>query len=186
VFIRTDSAGKLDSSWGTNGVVTGKVLDGVTESYAVTLQGDNYVSAGYGRGADNTEKVDMVVDRWTARGELDKSFGTDGAARLDLAKEDDRARNVVALTDGRILAVGSGKMNATNVDSMIVLWSKDGRLNPDFGTKGYILSDLGGPADSWYGVAVSPDGKSAIIVGYKGTDANSGGNDDAVIAKVNL
>jgi len=186
VLVRTSASGQLDSDFGTNGVATAKLLDGVAESYAVAVQGDSYISAGYGRGADTAEKVDMIVDRWTASGQWDKTFGTEGVGRLDLAKEDDRARNVTVLSDGRILAVGSGKMNATNVDSMIVLWTKDGKTNPEFGTNGYILSDLGGPADAWFGVAVSPDGKYAIATGYKGTDANSGGNDDAVIAKITL
>ena len=36
--------------------------------------------------------------------------------RIDIAKEDDRARNVTVLPDGRILAVGSGKKTAANID----------------------------------------------------------------------
>ena len=186
VIIRTSASGQADTAFGTNGIATAKVLPGVTESYAIGFQGDAYVLGGYGRGADNTEKVDMIVYRFTASGQWDKTFGTDGVGRLDLAKEDDRARNVTVLADGRVLAVGSGKMNATNIDSMIVLWTKDGKINPEFGKSGNILSDLGGPADAWFGVAVSPDGKFAIAAGYKGTDANSGGNDDAVLAKITL
>ena len=77
-------------------------------------------------------------------------------------------------------------MDATNVNAMIFLASKDGKPEAGFGTSGYILSDLGGPADAWYGVAVSPDKKTAIVVGYKGVDATSGGNDDAVIARITL
>ena len=186
VLIRTSATGQLDSSFGTNGVATAKVLGGVAESYAVGFQGDSYISAGYGRGADTAEKVDMIVDRWNAKGEWDKAFGSEGLGKLDLAKEDDRARNVTVLADGRILAIGSGKLTATNVDSMVVLWTKEGKIDPAFGTNGYILSDLGGPADAWYGVAISPDGKTALIAGYKGTSADSGGNDDAVIARITL
>ena len=186
VLIRASATGQLDAGFGSGGVATAKVLGGVAESYAVALQGDAVVSAGYGRGADSTEKVDMILDRWTPGGQWDRAFGAEGLARLDLAREDDRARSVAVTPDGRILAVGSGKLNATNVDSMVALWSKDGKLNTNFGTDGYILSDLGGPADAWFGVAVSPDGKFAIAAGYKGTDASSGGNDDAVLAKIKL
>ena len=46
------------------------------------------------------------------------------------------------------------------------------------------VSDLGGPADAWYGVTLSSDKKFVILAGYKGTDATSGGNDDAVTAKI--
>ena len=168
ILFRTSATGQLDTAFGEGGIAYGQVLPGVTESYAASVQGDKYISAGYGRGSDNTEKVDLIVDRWNANGTLDTTFGTNGYTRLDLAKEDDRARNVVALA------------------AMIVLMSKDGELEAGFGTGGYILSDLGGPADSWYGLSVSPDGAFAIVAGYKGVDANSGGNDDAVLARIKL
>jgi uncharacterized delta-60 repeat protein len=186
VIIRATAAGVLDHAFGNGGVATAKVLPGVAESYAVAIQGDSYVTAGYGRGADAGEKVDLIASRFKADGSWDKSFGSEGVTRVDLAKEDDRARNVIALPDGRILAVGSGKMNATNVDSMVVLLGKDGAPDSSFGTSGYVLSDLGGPADAWYGVALSPDKKSVIVAGYKGVDATSGGNDDAVLTRINL
>ncbi len=186
ILIRTSAAGVLDASFGDKGIATAKVLDGVAESYAVALQGDAYISAGYGRGADTAEKVDMTAGRFSATGVWDKAFGASGVARLDLAKEDDRSRDVATLADGRILTVGSGKMTATNIDAMVALWSKDGRIVTEFGTSGYVLSDLGGPADAWFGVAVSPDKKFAIVAGYKGTDATSGGNDDAVLGRINF
>ena len=66
------------------------------------------------------------------------------------------------------------------------LMDEDGGAIADFGDGGHILSDLGGPADAWYGVAVSPDGAYAIVAGYKGVAADSGGNDDAVIARIRL
>lgn len=182
VLIKFTAAGVLDNTWGEGGVATAKVLPGVGESYAVYPQGDSLISAGYGRGADATEKVDMIVDRWTKDGTWDTSFGNEGVARLDLAKEDDRGRNVIVLPDQRILVVGSGKKDAANVDGLIALFGKDGKLESSFGTAGSVLTDFGGPSDSWYGVALSPDKKSAIVVGYKG--AGDSGNDDAVIAKV--
>jgi hypothetical protein len=49
-----------------------------------------------------------------------------------------------------------------------------------------LISDLGGPADAWYGVTVAADKKSIIIAGYKGTDASSSGNDDAIVARILL
>lgn len=186
VIIRATAAGVLDQTFGSGGVATAKVLPGVAESYAVAIQGDNYVTTGYGRGADAGEKVDLIVSRFKADGSWDKSFGSEGVMRLDLTKDDDRGRNIIALPDGRLLVVGSGKMNATNVDGIVVMLTKDGALDTSFGTSGYVLSDLGGPADSWYGVALSPDKKSVIVAGYKGTDATSGGNDDAVLTRINL
>ena len=183
-LIRLTAAGQLDTSFGTNGVATHQVLPGVAESYAVQLQGSNYILAGYGRGADATEKVDMIVYRFDATGKWDQTFGTAGVTRIDIAKEDDRSRTVIVLPDERILGVGSGKKDAVNVDAMAALFDKNGAPVTDFGTNGQIISDLGGPADAWFGVTLSSDKKAVILAGYKGTDATSGGNDDAVTAKI--
>jgi uncharacterized delta-60 repeat protein len=184
VLIRLSAAGALDTTFGKNGVATTKILPGVAESYAVDLQGDSYVSVGYGRGADTAEKVDLIVERYKPDGSLDRSFGKDGLTRVDIAKDDDRARNLAVLPDGRVLAVGSGKKTPLNVDAMLVLLERDGAPVAGFGEGGALISDLGGTADAWYGVALSPDKKHVYVVGYKGTDGS--GNDDAVVARLKL
>ena len=182
VLIRFSGSGELDAAFGTGGLTTAAVLPGVAEAYAVGAQGDSYISAGYGRGADDTEKVDMIIKRWGADGAWDQSFGTEGVVRLDLAGQDDRARNVVVLSDNRIVAVGSGKLDADNIDAMVYVLNEDG-TPADFGEDGHILLDLGGPSDAWYGVTVLNDG-SIVVVGYKGVASDSGQNDDAVIGRL--
>jgi uncharacterized delta-60 repeat protein len=186
VLIRASATGVLDTTFGKGGVATAKVLDGVTEAYGASLQDGNYVLAGYGRGADTAEKVDLVVYRFTGSGTFDTTFGTSGVTRIDIAKDDDRARNVTVLPDGRILAVGSGKRTGTDIDGMLVLLDKNGARVSTFGENAALIKDLGGPADAFYGVSLSPDKKYVYIAGYKGTDATSGGNDDSVVARIQL
>jgi uncharacterized delta-60 repeat protein len=186
VVIKTTAGGTLDTTFGEGGIANHVVLPGVTESYNLSQQGEDYILAGYGRGADANEKVDLVVYRFTAAGELDTTFGTSGVTRLDLAKEDDRARNVMVLPDGRILAIGSGKLTADNVDAMAVLLEADGQLVSTFGDGGHALTDLGGPSDAFYGVTLAEDGKSVLIAGYKGVAADGGQNDDAALARIAL
>lgn len=186
VVFRVNPDGSPDAGFGSNGVANHKILGGVAESYEVAQQGSNYILAGYGRGEDANEKVDLIVYRFTDRGQHDRSFGTNGLTRVDIADEDDRGRDVAVLPDGRILVVGSGKPSATNVNGMMVLLTANGARVADFGDNGALLTDIGGPADSWYGIALTPDKKHAIVVGYKGTDATSGGNDDAAVARVIL
>jgi uncharacterized delta-60 repeat protein len=186
VIIRASAAGVLDATFGNGGVATAKVLPGVAESYNVQRQGDDYILAGYGRGADANEKVDLISMRFTADGKWDETYGTAGVTRVDVAKEDDRARNVLVLPDDRVLVVGSGKSTADNVDAMVVLLDEDGKPVTTFGESGRVQTDLGGPADAWYGVTLSSDGSSVMVVGYKGVDAASGSNDDAAIARLHL
>ena len=189
VIIRTTPDGKVDSGFGQNGVATAAVLPGgVAESYAVALQGEKFVMAGYGHGADPEEKVDLISYRFNADGSWDKTYGTDGLTRIDVAKDADRARNLILLPDGRTLAVGSGSPAAGLVDAMVVLLDQNGKPVPTFGTDGRVVSDLGGPGDAWFGVTVAPDAKSVMIVGYRGADpkAADGTKDDAVIARIKL
>jgi uncharacterized delta-60 repeat protein len=187
VLIRTTAQGQLDSTFGKEGVATAKVLPGVAESYTVALQGQNYVLAGYGRGEDANEKVDLIVYRFLANGTHDTAFGANGVTRVDIAKEDDRARNLAVLPDGRLLAVGSGKRDPVNVNGMVTMLGKDGAVDTTVGQGGNIMSDLGGPNDSWYGLAMTPDKSAVIVAGYMGADlSGNAGTDEAVIMKIKI
>ncbi len=186
VLIRLSPDGVLDETFGTAGVANHAVLPGVAESYQFGLQGDDYVLAGYGRGEDSEEKVDLIVYRFLADGSWDSSFGTEGVTRIDLAGEDDRARNLTMLPDGNILVVGSGKLDAANIDGLLVLLDPDGAPVESFGDGGHLLVDLGGPADAFFGVMVSTDESTAIVAGFKGADPQGTDNDDAVLAKLPL
>ena len=113
-------------------------------------------------GPTDEEKVDMLAARFTSDGARDKTFGTNGLVRIDIAGEDDRGRDLVVLADGRILIAGSGKPDATNINAMLVLLDEDGALDATFGTGGILQVDLGGPSDAFFGVALTPDGKNAM------------------------
>ena len=188
VLIRLSAGGVLDASFGDKGVATDTVLAGVTEAYNVTRHGGDYVAAGYGRGADTNEKVDLIAYRFHGNGKRDTQFGeTDGFTRVNIADDDDRARNVIALPDGRLIAVGSGKYNATSIDGMVTMLGKDGAVDTTVGQGGNIFSDLGGPNDSWYGVALTPDKSAVIVAGFMGADVSgNAGVDEAVVIKIKI
>ena len=186
VLIKTDGAGVLDPAFGQGGVASHTVLPGVAESYQVAQQGDAYVMAGYGRGADSAEKVDLVAYRFTAAGELDTSFGSDGVFRLDLAGQDDRARNLTILPDGRIMVVGSGKTTADAIDGLVVVLDADGALDTAFGDGGHLLVDLGQTADGIFGVTVSADGSAAWLAGFSGGTPDTDEHDDSVLLRMSL
>jgi uncharacterized delta-60 repeat protein len=188
VLIRLSAGGVLDASFGDRGVATDTILPGVTEAYSVTRHGGDYVAAGYGRGADASEKVDLVAYRFHGNGKRDLQFGaTDGFTRVNIADDDDRARTIMALPDGRLIAAGSGKYNATNIDAMLVLMSADGKLISDFGDGGKLLTDIGGPNDSWYGLALTPDNSAVIVAGFMGADlSGNAGSDEAVIVRIKI
>jgi len=180
LLVKLDGDGKLVTGFGEGGVAHPVLLPNAAEAYDVEAQGDALITVGYGKDAAS-DTVDLVSPRFTADGALDDSYGEAGLLRVDVAAEDDRGRDLAVLPDGRLLFVGSGKLSADDVDAMLVLASKDGVPDAAFGSGGAQLFDLGGVADTFYGVAVSPDKKSVIVVGYRGGDAKQGEDDAAVL-----
>ena len=179
VLFRLTTTGALDPSFGEGGIAVRPFLGAVTEAYSVTQAGGRLVTTGYGK--DTAEaKVDLVANGFTLDGAVDRAFGANGLTRVDVAGEDDRGRNLVSLPDGRTIVVGSGK-NASNIDGMVVRLTADGALDPTYGQGGRRLFDIGGPNDSFFGVALSPDGSRAAAVGYLGRETGTADKDDAAV-----
>jgi uncharacterized delta-60 repeat protein len=180
VLFRLTAAGVLDPTFGEGGIWAKPVLGNVAEAYSVVMAGNRLVTTGYGK--DTAEaKVDLIANGFTSDGALDPTFGAAGLARVDVAAEDDRGRNLVALPDGRTILVGSGKPDASNLDGMVVRLTATGAPDPVYGPTGRKLFDMGGPNDSFYGVALSPDGSRVAVVGYLGRDTSGSAKDDGAV-----
>ncbi len=182
--IRYLSNGDLDPSFGTGGIATAPLLgDGarVAEAYDIGIQANKYVIAGYG-GDTTTAKVDLIAARFDSKGEWDTSFGDNGLVRVDIAGDDDRARDLVVLPNGRVLMAGSGKPSSTDINGMMVMLTRHGKLDGSFGRGGILMVDLGGPNDSFFGVALAPNKKKAFVSGWRGESPASG--DNARVARV--
>lgn len=190
VFVRTDLDGQLDPTFGEGGVAANFVpgLTTTAESYTLDRQADGkYVSTGYGRNS-SSEQIDMILTRYLPNGELDSTFGTQGARRInvhDVTPGDDRGRNLVVAPDDTIFAVGSARSASTNTDALIVRVAQNGK-NPmgTWGTQGILTSDLGGQADAWFGSDLSDDGEHIWVAGYRG--AGGGIDEDAAVARISL
>lgn len=182
VLIRLTSDGAFDETFGDAGIANHQVLDTVAEAYNVAFQGDDYVLSGYGRDA-TSETVDQVTYRFTADGDWDETFGEGGVARINIADQDDRGRNVTVLADGQILVVGSGKLDETNLDALVVLLDENGVPVAEFGDNGALLVDLGGDNDAFFGVTVV-DESSIYVAGFRGGATDTEEQDDAVLVRL--
>jgi uncharacterized delta-60 repeat protein len=175
VLMRLDEAGALDNSFGVKGVLSSAPLQpanptttewGTVEAYGVGRQSTGkYVTTGYGRAA-STGTVDLLSFRYTASGELDTSWGTNGSFILNVVGDNDRGRNMVVLPDDRVFMVGSGVPAAQNIDAMTVMLTPEGRLDTSFHPDGYQLHGFGRADEAFYGVAVSPAGDRVAAAGY--------------------
>jgi uncharacterized delta-60 repeat protein len=122
--------------------------------------------------------------RLTSAGVLDPTYGTNGVVRIDIGGFADNSRRLLVLPDSRILLVGGGRSTAADVDGVVVRLLPDGQPDPTFSTTGWKTYDLGGPADFFWSVALSPDGKTAAIAGLRGVGnmpMPATSNDDAAL-----
>ncbi len=186
VLFRLSPTGQLDSTFGKNGVVNEKLLPSIAEAYDVAFQGQNLVIAGYGK-VNAADTVDIISARFLPNGTWDKSYGTNGVTMIDLAGQDDRSRKLEVLPDGRVVIVGQGKPTATTQNGALVLLTANGQRDTTLNRNGVALFDFGGTTDALFGLALSADKKSAVLVGWKGVDtsaASTTNNDDARIVRI--
>lgn len=180
VLFKLTPAGQLDPSFGVNGVFNQIVLGSVTEAYGATIQGTNFVTAGYGRNS-MAESLDWISLRIGQNGTLDTTYGENGVAKVDVAGFNDNARHIVTLPDNRLLLVGGGRTSMENSDAMVGILTVDGKIDPTYGPKGYRLFDLAGTSDFFWAADISPDKKSVAIVGSSGFAAGMGDDDAAIL-----
>jgi uncharacterized delta-60 repeat protein len=88
-------------------------------------------------------------------GQLDPSFGNNGATTTDLTAGPDAAQAIVLQADGKIVTAG-----AANGDSFIARYTAAGQLDPTFGpnSTGTFIKDFGG-ADQFTSLVLQSDGK---------------------------
>lgn len=96
--------GTLDQSFGSNGKVTTKVLNGDSRAVSVSVLGDGKIlTAGEAEGIWNK---DFAIVRYRKDGSLDPSFNYDGISTKNMGSDDDEARAAVMQPNGRLVMVG--------------------------------------------------------------------------------
>lgn len=109
VLTRYDESGKLDRSFGKNGLVITHVSQDNGGAFALAIQGDGRIVVG-GFGQPIGKRPVGLLIRYLANGKIDKSFGAGGKVSfVPSAKSEAAVTDVAVLPSGKILA--SGGMN---------------------------------------------------------------------------
>jgi uncharacterized delta-60 repeat protein len=133
LLARYKANGRLDATFGGNGVVATRIL---TE---VAIQTDGkIVTTGYGS-----------VLRYNVNGTLDATFGGGGAVAAGIATD-----ALTIQTDGKIVAAG-GSDEGFGVARL----NADGALDSTFGGDGTVMTSFAGDFVRASGVAIQADGK---------------------------
>lgn len=167
---RYKSNGELDSTFGTNGLVSTSI--GLCYGYSVLIQSDEKIIAV----VDHDSSVhDFALFRYKPNGILDSSFGIDGIAKVAVG----RARSGTIQPDGKIIVCGYALNNSDNLyDFALARFKNNGELDSAFGINGIVTTDFGG--DDWaYSVALQLDEK-IVVSGYNFVNSVS---DNFAVAK---
>ena len=153
--VRYKSDGSLDTTFGSDGIVTTD-FGGSDYCSSITVQPDGKILlAGLGNGK-------FALARYNSGGSLDTSFDYDGKLATDLGRWNG-GYSVALQSDGKILVAGSN-----DGDFAVARYNSDGSLDTSFDYDGIVTTDLG----RWFGgcsVTVQADGK-ILVTGASGLD----------------
>lgn len=156
---RYDTDGKLDLSFGTNGVTTLDFDNRTDTANAVDLDyrdGAILVAGTTRFGPRAFRNEDFAVARLTAGGMPDASFSQDGKTMVDFTGRSDVASAVLPFPSGsdnkKLMVAGTVEQNPPGVpcnpncnhDFGFVRINGDGSLDPTFGVGGKLQTDFGG------------------------------------------
>ena len=101
---RLNTDGSFDTSYGTNGVATARIVDGSNYSNGMVLQADDKpILAGY---TIQQTTYNMAMVRFTTDGLLDTTFNDNGMVGFDLNDREDYGNAIALQADEKIILAG--------------------------------------------------------------------------------
>ena len=169
---RYSSNGRLDSSFGKDGLAKTQFSDGFDDAYAIALQSDGKIVLA-GTADLNRAKTPVAVARYNKDGSLDTSFGDEGKVTLKLLGSRSQANAVAIQPNGKIILAGWVLDEALDREVFAVAMLKsNGDLDTNFGSGGVVTNDLFGRGGEARDVLLQRDGK-IIVAGFAGFTRSS-------------
>lgn len=159
VIIRYNEDGSIDSTFGSNGIVSTPLAGAQLNAVKVQNDGKILVAGSF--------QNDFLVSRFTTDGQLDTAFGTNGIVITDYFKNivgssQDRINCINLQNDGKILVGGYAKYYS-DYPYAIARYNIDGSLDTSFGLGGKTIVNhdfnLASGYKEIYDLAVTPEGK---------------------------
>ncbi len=163
-------AGKLDATFGTNGlVIHGNAAGGnsndIGNAIAIDSNGKILVAGSSTKAANDTE---MVIWRYNANGTLDTSFGTNGQVIHGNAaggNSNDIGNAIAIDSNGKILVAGSSTKGTNDTEMVIWRYNANGTLDTSFGTNGQVIhGNASGGNSNDFGTSIAIDSNGQILV----------------------
>jgi uncharacterized delta-60 repeat protein len=164
-LLRYNSDGSLDTSFGSNGIVTTNINNS-NRGKAVIEQNDGKILVA----SDNN-----VLIRYNNDGSLDTSFGSNGSGISGNAPI--TINNAIQQSDGKIIVTGKTGTNSSDIG--LARYNNDGSLDTSFGDGGKVSTDFNGGNDVGNSLVIQKDGK-VVVAGTASKDATNQASDFAL------
>jgi uncharacterized delta-60 repeat protein len=183
------SAGSLDATFGTGGLVTTDVLGSdpdTAHAVSVTQPNGKIIVAGQS-GVARVAQLEFALARYNANGTLDASFGTGGHVFTLFPTFDANITGIVVQPDGKIVAAGyTASAGGGAVDVALARYNPDGSLDVNFGSGGTLTTSFSQPGlvvtSQANAVALQPDG-DIVVAGTANFNPGSGFKNSIIIAR---
>ncbi len=169
------SAGMLDPTFGSNGIVTTKFNNMPSSASEVVLQTDGkIITLGTVKLSDAQSK--KIITRYNNNGTVDNTYGVNGSTLIEV---ESFSGSKIALQPGGKLIVGGKSGEAFAV----VRYNNNGTLDTSFGTNG--MGVILGASDDYQSlgdIAIQPDGKIVVVGDTSGSQST---RTDLIFARFN-
>ncbi len=187
LVLRYDIDGKLDASFGANGVILyNSDADYIDRGSAVAIQLDGKILV-LANSHNGPDSFNIMLLRYEPDGSPDLAFGTNGIATyMGPSQGANDFGNALAIQpNGKIVVAGSTE-DGTQADLLVLRYNNDGTPDITFGLNGVVTYNHQANAQSQsndYGraVAIQPDGR-IIVVGNTNIDS---GTDQVLMVRFN-
>jgi uncharacterized delta-60 repeat protein len=172
LLARFNADGSLDTTFGTNGMVTTTFGDSTASGHDVVVQVDGKIlEVGVSGAGPYSELNDFALARFNADGTPDASFGSGGQLTTHFSGQFNTGTTASAAVlqgDGKVVVVGTYKNEGTPHEFALARYGTDGSLDPTFGSGGKVTTSIGSGDAIGAAVALQADGK-ILVSGYSTT-----------------
>jgi len=159
------TAGNLDPTFGTGGIVRTDFAGNIDQANAVAVQPNGQIVAA-GSSFSNSKTVeDFIVARYNANGSLDKRFGKNGKITTDFFRNVDSISAIAIQPDGMIVVAGFAQLPGNGSNPRVFALARyrsDGSPDSSFGNGGSLTTSFGGNFAAASALMLQPDGKIVV------------------------
>jgi uncharacterized delta-60 repeat protein len=161
---RYETDGKIDSSFGVNGMVSTAFSNRIGLAYAVAIQSDGKIIAGgsIANSASSTSPQGVAIARYKTNGILDSTYGVDGRVIFSLNNSSNVQASIFAAgvalrSDDEMYVAISGIGQFAGA-----LFKTNGSLDSTFDGDGIATAAVGAYIDHSVAIALQQDGKIVL------------------------